>query len=114
MNKIYPIYNFDHFDESIEENNSAFSVLSKKSKKIAIEQEEDCWFSGVSQMKIEDILRYCWDKEDVDNFIEEYPECSTETFKIYDESHKFSYINYINYCPIQEKRENLINQIITK
>ena len=46
MNKIYPIYNFDHFDESIEENNSAFSVLSKKSKKLAIEQEEDCWFRG--------------------------------------------------------------------
>lgn len=119
MNKTYTVYNFDFFDESIEENNSAFSVLSRKSKEEAEEeykyeksQTDYCWFSGSSQMKIEDILKYCWSKKDVDDFVEEHPECSTETFKINDESNYLN--NYIKYCPLQEKRNNLINQIFEK
>ena len=119
MNKTYPVYNFDFFDESIEENNSAFSVLSKKSK---IEADEEsrrekssmdyCWFSGTSQMTIDELIKHAWSKEDVDNFVDEYPECSTKLFIVYDESHQHSFFNYIKYCPLQERRDNLINQIL--
>jgi hypothetical protein len=108
MNKTYPVYNFDFFDESIEENNSAFVVLSKKSKeKSELESENGYayWFSGESDLELKKILKYVWSKEDVDNFVDEHPECETETFNIDD---------YIKYCPLQEKRNNLINQIFEK
>ena len=116
MNKTYTVYNFDYYDDSIEEHNSAFSVLSKKSKEDAQDSDDcsECWYSGTSQMKIEDILKYIWSKEDVDSFVEEYHECLNKIFTIYDESKwgEVGRINHIKYCPLQEKRNDLIKQLI--
>lgn len=113
MNKTYPVYNFDFFDESIEENNAAFSVLSKESKIQAEEESNngyEHWFSGVSNLQLDKILKYVWSKHDVDNFIKEFPECGNEIFNIYTDN--YEEYKPIKYCPIQENRENIINQIL--
>ncbi len=118
--KTYKVYNFDFFDESIEENNSAFTVLSLKSKEEAEKMESDndvnrtyCWFSGTSQMTIENICKYVWSKEDIDNFVEDNPECALETYNIHNIDSSVEYRNWcIKYTPIQYRRDLLIEQII--
>lgn len=100
--KKYPIYNFDFFDESINEKNSAYSVLSKDHK-----PKDGYWYSGKSFLYLSDILSYSWSKEDVDIFVEEYNECYKEIFFIND-------VNYtrFKYYPLREKREKIINLIL--
>ena len=85
--KTYVIHNYDFYDESIEENNSAFSTLTKKwgdyELKLNDENGWSTWESGYSSLNINQILSHIWSKEDVDLFVEENPECSYETFTIY-------------------------------
>ena len=122
--KQYRIYNYDHFDESIEENNSAFCCLTKKfgdyQEKLSEKSYNPIWFSGTSDMSIKQILNHIWDKEDIDMFVELNPECANETFTIYkhytQEDYfsdlEFSRGNYRKYCPLQEKRDKLLKELL--
>jgi len=122
--KTYVIHNYDFYDESIEENNSAFSTLTKKwgdyELKLNDENGWSTWESGYSSLNINQILSHIWSKEDVDFFVEENPECSYETFTIYKKYIQeeffsdlgYSSGNYLKYCPIQEKRHKLLTEIL--
>ena len=122
--KSYTTYNYDFFDESIEENNSAFSTLTKKWGKNELKTNDEngwaTWESGTSYLTIRQILSHIWSKEDVDFFVEENPECSVETFTVYkryiQEDYfcdvEFSRGNYIKYCPLQEKRDKLLKDLL--
>lgn len=73
---LYPIYDFDYFDHAIEENNRYASVLSKKYRDRMIEKSNGrYWQSGNNMVSVGLILQYIWEKDDIDSFIEEYPEC---------------------------------------
>ena len=118
--KTYTVYNYDYFDESIEESNSAYCTLTEKWGNEGLKECQDTWASGTSQMTIKQILSHIWGKEDVDLFVYDNPECNSETFtiyKIYTQEDYFSDLefsrgNYMKYCPLQERRDKILNELL--
>ena len=104
---LYPIYDFDYFDQAIGENNSYASVLSKKYRDLMVEKSDGTyWQTSGHKSPIDSIIKYSWDKDDIDSFIDEYPECIKYTFFVYSDGiHK-------SYNPLQEKRDKILNDLI--
>jgi len=108
--RLYKLYVYEFFDESIGENNSYFQCLTKR---FGTENETpDCWLGHISELEISKILKYCWWKEDVDIFVKENPECKGLHFTIYREERIVGEKNWETYCPLQTKRDNLINELL--
>ncbi len=110
MDKYYTIYCFEYHDESIDETNAAFNVLTKYMKDQCVREHDVnlSWFSHTLDLKIDDILRYTWDKEDIDIFLTENPEC-----------YEFEFWTWINYKSQKYKsiigiREHKLNKILNK
>lgn len=110
--KMYDVYHFDYYDESIEESNVAFSVLTERTKIEANKKNKDCWFSRSSKMTLKQILRYSWDTEDIDRFVEENPECSDSEFYTDGYSEEKRKYMTIKYKPLFAIRDKKINDIL--
>lgn len=110
--KRYTIYHFDYWDESIEEYNSAFQVLTEKTKNEV--NDPECNYSGTYEMTLKQILRYTWSVEDIDQFVSENPECVDNQFwtdqSEYSEE-KGWFIN-IKYTPLSAIRDKKIDDIL--
>lgn len=107
--KKYKTYLLFFFDEEIEEENTCGQTLSLKSAK---EQEEyGIWIGSVLSMTKNKILKNVWDKDDVDSFVEEYPEASEWTFKI-DDEYEMRFRGYIEYKPISQNRDYKISTLL--
>ena len=111
--KMYDVYHFDYYDESIEENNVAFSVLTERTKIEANKENIDCWFSGSSKMTLKQILKYSWDTEDIDRFVEENLECSDSEFYTNSYSEEKRKYIIIKYKPLFAIRDKKINDILS-
>jgi hypothetical protein len=104
--KKYNTYLLYFYDENIEEENTCGQTLSLEKAK---EQEEyGTWVGGIFQMNKEQILKQVWDKDDVDIFVSQNLECSEWTFKI---NKNDDFRGYLNYNPIEKKREYRISSI---
>jgi hypothetical protein len=75
--------------------------------------QQDCWLGHKPSLDISRILTYRWQKEDVDIFVKKNPECIGLNFKIWKERMNILGKNWLEYCPLIEQRESLINEIIS-
>lgn len=114
--KKYKVYLLIFYDENIEEYNTCGLALSKKHSDSVTKSGE----ISIESLNItkDKILECVWDKEDVDFFVEEYPDSSEWTFKVYTELSMNWFQNvanqsYILYDPISKRRDYKIS-IITK
>jgi hypothetical protein len=109
--KNYKIYNYA-YDSPVED--SYFFCLTKKH---GDHQEEigggRCWYIGRSELTIKQIIKNTWDREDLDIFLQENPECEPETFMVYKKYNEYDgKLNYNEYCLLKEKREKAIKELL--
>lgn len=105
--KKYKTYLLYFFDENIDEENTCGQTLSLKKAK---EQEGyGIWIGSVIPMTKDKILENVWDKDDVDSFVEEYPENSEWTFRISKEN---DYKGYLNYKPLSQNRDYRVSILL--
>lgn len=111
--KKYTIYHFDYWDESIEEYNSAFQVLTEKTKNEV--NDPECNYSGTHQLSLKDILQYGWDIEDIDQFVSENPECADNEFRTNESvwSDELGWYINIRYTPLSAIRDKKIDDILS-
>lgn len=110
--KKYKTYLYYHFDESIEEENTYAQTLTRKfGNRMEKQSNQQCWLGSIIDSDISRILKTCWSKEDVDLFVEENPECRSLTFSIRNYDRVFEK-NWMEYCPLSEKRDSILNEII--
>ncbi len=111
--KKYTIYSFEYWDESIEEHNSAFEVLTEKLKNNI--DDPECFYSGTSQMTLKDILKYGWSIEDIDQFVEENPECIDNEFRTNESvwSDELGWFVNVRYKPLSAIRNKKIDDILS-
>ena len=111
--KKYKTYLYFHFDESIEEENTYGVTLTKKfGNRMVEESNQQCWLGHIIDTDMSTILKTCWSKEDVDLFVEDNPECSSLTFCVWKRDRNFRERNWREYCPLSEKRDLILNEII--
>ena len=111
--KKYTIYHFDYWDESIEEYNSAFEVLTEKTKNEV--NDPECNYSGTYQLTLKDILKYGWDIEDIDQFVSENPECADNEFRTNESvwSDELGWFINLRYKPLSAIRDKKIDDILS-
>lgn len=111
--KKYTIYHFDYWDESIEEYNSAFQVLTEKTKNEV--NDPECNYSGTYQLALKEILKYGWDIEDIDQFVSENPECVDNEFRTNESvwSDELGWFINLRYKPLSAIRDKKIDDILS-
>ena len=112
--KKYTIYSFEYWDESIEEHNSAFDVLTEKVKNELQLSDKESFYSGTYQMTLKDILKYGWGIEDIDQFVEENPECVDNEFRTNESvwSDELGWFINVRYKPLSAIRNKKIDDIL--
>jgi hypothetical protein len=109
--KTYILYSIEYYDENIGDNNVASNVLSLRYANMQC-TDDKYWIGGIYQSRLEDILKFEWDKEDVDFFAQEHPEVANCTFKavVYDSDSGYGYTT-ISYVPRKWKIQNIIDDL---
>lgn len=114
--KTYKVYNTDYFDDLIDEVNSHSIYLNRcHMEKIIKLNSGKVWFSMISNLNIESILKYAFDKDDVDMFVKENPELASKNFLIYNPNYIVKDIESeycVRYSPLQEYRDYRIDKIL--
>lgn len=113
--KRYTIYHFEYWDDSIEEYNSAYQVLTEKVKNELELTDNECFYSGTHEMTLRQILRYHWSVEDIDQFVSENPECVDNQFWT-DQSEwsdEKGWLVNVRYKPLFAIRDKKIDDILS-
>jgi hypothetical protein len=113
--KRYTIYHFEYWDDSIEEYNSAYQVLTEKIKNELELIDEECFYSGTHEMTLNDILRSHWSVDDIDQFVSENPECSDNEFRTNESvwSDELGWFVNARYTPLFAIRDKKIDDILS-
>ena len=113
--KRYTIYHFEYWDDSIEEYNSAYQVLTEKIKNELELIDEECFYSGTHEMTLNDILRSHWSVDDIDQFVSENPECADNEFRTNESvwSDELGWFINLRYKKLSAIRDKKIDDILS-